>query len=70
MGVRWLSPDFRNQFDLARRATKAITINTGTLDYPGIYVRGQIDLQTWLVNLSHGFERVNTAVVGSSMIRL
>jgi hypothetical protein len=64
VGIRWLSPDYLNQFDLARRATEAVESNTGDLEYPGIYVRGQLDIQTCKVRVGYGFDRMNTAVVG------
>jgi hypothetical protein len=37
-------PDYRNRWDLARRATDAVLDNTGTIAYPGDYVRGELDM--------------------------
>jgi hypothetical protein len=42
--ARAAEPDYKNRFDLARRATEAISDNTGTLEIGGDYVRAELEL--------------------------
>lgn len=37
-------PDYRNLFDLVKRATEAVTDLTGTFAYPGTYVHCEVDI--------------------------
>jgi hypothetical protein len=64
LGIRGLHPDYINRFDLARRATAAVTSNTGTLEVPGAYVRSVLDLQLCKVVVHIGFEYPNAEVAG------
>jgi hypothetical protein len=48
-------PDYDNVYDLARRATKAVEDNTGTLDYPGAYVRAELNLHCCQFRVLHGW---------------
>ena len=44
-------PDYKNPFELVRRATVAVSDNTGTLERPGEYVRAMVDLREGYINL-------------------
>lgn len=44
VGVGRRDPDFTNDFDLVRRATSAVSANTGNLGQPGPYVLCNLDL--------------------------
>jgi len=41
LGLEGLAPDYRNRYDLARRATNAVKDNTGNFNSPGPYLRGK-----------------------------
>lgn len=44
LGLRGREPDYANRFDLARRATIAISDNTGTLENGGEYIRAELNV--------------------------
>lgn len=51
-----LKPDYHNRFDLTRRATEAVSDNTGSLDNPGTYVRATLPMRCCKVVFHLGFE--------------
>jgi hypothetical protein len=77
MSVKTRKPDFRNLFDLARRATDAVINLTGTLEAEGLYVAGELDLHPCRFPVHMGWERspnhevaayVADAVVGGERV--
>lgn len=64
LGVRALSPDYRNRYDLAHRATAAVSQNTGDLASPGTYIRATLQMQLCKVVVLIGFDDPNAEVAG------
>ena len=56
LGFQGVSPDFRNRYDLAMRATVAVKDNTGTIDSPGAYVAATMKMKRCKVVFHLGFE--------------
>jgi len=56
-------PNFDNRFDLARRATEAVTNLTGTLDVGGDYVRGVLDFHHCITAVHQGWEDTANAEI-------
>lgn len=55
-------PDYGNPFDLARRATEAVSDWTGSLDAPGRYVRAQANLDLCTITVLQGFDRPHVEI--------
>jgi hypothetical protein len=57
LGLRGRDPDYANRFDLARRASIAISDNTGTLENGGEYVRAELDVVPVYFKVHFGWRR-------------
>jgi hypothetical protein len=71
LNLKWLTasrtevaPDFKNRYDLARRATTAVSQLTGTVANPGDYVQDTLELEFTRVSVHIGFETPNQSVSG------
>jgi hypothetical protein len=56
LAIKYRQPDYFNRFDLARRATEAVRDNTGTIEFPGPYVHGELDLHTCAFAVHMGWD--------------
>ena len=55
--------DYVNRFDLAKRATEAVTDRTGTFDFGGEYVSGELDLHVCAGPVFMGWEDTISAKI-------
>ncbi|MFZ2056049.1 MAG: hypothetical protein WAV54_01385 [Acidimicrobiales bacterium] len=55
LGLEGLAPDYRNRYDLARRATNAVKDNTGNFNSPGSYLRATMNMELSKVGVHIGF---------------
>ena len=62
VGFRKRRPDPDNPYDLARRATQAVSDNTGTLEVGGSYVRGELELKLCQFPVLLGLDRSHSPV--------
>ncbi len=55
-------PDYKNLFDLAKRAAEDVKDNTGTLVDPGEYVRTEVDITMGTLTVLQGWEESHVTI--------